>query len=248
MKKLLSLISALGILLTTISSAAFAAETKDVTQMYSYVWRTDGNIAKFIEEYKVEDGLAQDYFKERWEKMINDSANAGNYYYDKYWAGELEYAGLFYTEDGTYRTAEFRYDISGHDIALFIKGELVIHYRECEEISEEEFNELSYKEKFEKGIEIYNETGTFPFLVHQLEEGTPLIYDDELLLGDVNSDNEINVADCTYITQYLAAPDEFLLSDEQKIAADVTGGNDGITAEDALVIQKYLAGQTDTLG
>lgn len=248
MKKMLSIISAIGLLLTAVPSVAFAAESTDVTQDCSYAWRTDGNIAKFIEEYKVEDGLAQDYFKERWEKMINDSANAGDYYYDMYWAGELDYAGLFYTEDGTYRKAEFRYNIPGHDVALFIRGELCIHYRECEEISEEEFNALSYKEKFEKGIEIYNETGTFPFLVRQLEGGTPLIYDDETLLGDVNADNTLDVADCTYITQYLASPDNFPLTDAQKEAADVTGSGDGVTAEDALAIQKYLVGTIDTLG
>ena len=69
-----------------------------------------------------------------------------------------------------------------------------------------------------------------------------------VIFGDVNLDTEINVADCTYITQYLAAPDEYLLSDDQKIAADVTGSGDGITAADALAIQRYLAGETDTLG
>ena len=66
--------------------------------------------------------------------------------------------------------------------------------------------------------------------------------------GDINFDNEINVADSTYITQYLAAPDEFLLSDDQKYTADVTGSGDGITAADALAIQQYLTGDTTAIG
>ena len=71
---------------------------------------------------------------------------------------------------------------------------------------------------------------------------------DEIIIGDVNADNTLDVADCTYITQYLASPDSFPLTDAQKEAADVTGSGDGVTAEDALAIQKYLVGTIDTLG
>ena len=72
--------------------------------------------------------------------------------------------------------------------------------------------------------------------------------EDEIIIGDVNADNTLDVADCTYITQYLASPDSFPLTDAQKEAADVTGSGDGVTAEDALAIQKYLVGTIDTLG
>ena len=246
MKKMLSLISALGVLLTALPFAAYAEETYDPTVECPVCFKADGNIAKFIEEYQVEDGITQDYFKEFWEGLVNNPDNV--YYYENYHAGNMDYAGLFYDENGEYRDALFLYNRAGHDVVLKIRGHLSIFYLECDQISEEEFNALSYKEKFEKGIEIYNETGTFPFLVRQSEGGTPLIYDDETLLGDVNADNTLDVADCTYITQYLASPDSFPLTDAQKEAADVTGSGDGVTAEDALAIQKYLVGTIDTLG
>ena len=66
--------------------------------------------------------------------------------------------------------------------------------------------------------------------------------------GDANSDSEVGISDVTYIMQSMADPDAYVFDAQQSFNADVTGSNDGVTAEDALVIQKYLAGQTDTLG
>lgn len=60
------------------------------------------------------------------------------------------------------------------------------------------------------------------------------------LYGDANDDGEVNVADATLIMQAAAAPSEYsVISKEQ---ADVTGGSDGVTAADALAIQKFLVG------
>ena len=66
--------------------------------------------------------------------------------------------------------------------------------------------------------------------------------------GDANNDGAVGISDVTYIMQSISDSDNYALDAQQTFNADVTGGNDGITAEDALVIQKYLAGQTDTLG
>lgn len=343
MKKMLSLISACGILLTAIPSAVYASV--DVTVDNSW-WRTGGNIEKYFDEYKVPDSIVTEYFKDFADEFLNCPDNS--YYYGMHISGQLEYAGLFYDHNGEYRDAYYRYDIPGHDIALQLDGTYSIFYRECDEISEEEFNALSYEEKFEKGAEIYYETGTFPFNLRIAESSPLMIYDDEVAAdtdtealeraytlikqfveeqkedkyslffrsagvcrstdffadedgeipdnvineivivcdapdisiieplvskfmqendineeivtyitkdiarvvtkGDINFDNEINVADSTYITQYLAAPDEFLLSDDQKYTADVTGDGDGVTAADALAIQQYLTGDTTAIG
>ena len=59
--------------------------------------------------------------------------------------------------------------------------------------------------------------------------------------GDVNLDKEITIADAVAILQFLGNKDKYALSDEAKANADVYNTGDGITANDALTIQKYDA-------
>lgn len=70
---------------------------------------------------------------------------------------------------------------------------------------------------------------------------------DEGLYGDANGDGEVSVADATLIMQVVANPDSFSIKDEDKPYADVSGDGDGITAADALAIQKYLIGEISKL-
>lgn len=60
--------------------------------------------------------------------------------------------------------------------------------------------------------------------------------------GDANYDNETSVADATLIMQCLSNPSDYKLSAEGADRADVNNRGDGITAADALAIQKYMAG------
>ena len=60
--------------------------------------------------------------------------------------------------------------------------------------------------------------------------------------GDANCDGKVEIADATLILQYLTNKDEYALSPEGMVNADVAGDNDGVTAEDALVIQQVDAG------
>ncbi|MBR4510644.1 MAG: carbohydrate binding domain-containing protein [Ruminococcus sp.] len=60
--------------------------------------------------------------------------------------------------------------------------------------------------------------------------------------GDVNLDGSVSVADAVAILQYLGNKDKYSLSAEAKANADVYNNGDGITAYDALTIQKYDAG------
>lgn len=61
------------------------------------------------------------------------------------------------------------------------------------------------------------------------------------LLGDVNQDNCVEIADATLILQYLTNPIDYELTNEGMIAADVN--LDGvIDKSDALLIQQYDAG------
>lgn len=61
-----------------------------------------------------------------------------------------------------------------------------------------------------------------------------------VLLGDANCDGKVTIADAAAIFQYLGNRDKYSLSEQGEINADVTGG--GITAADAIFIQKYDAG------
>ncbi|MBR6579698.1 MAG: endo-1,4-beta-xylanase [Ruminococcus sp.] len=60
------------------------------------------------------------------------------------------------------------------------------------------------------------------------------------LLGDANCDGKVTIADSTAILQSIGNPDKYGLSDEGTANADVDGTK-GITANDALGIQKYDA-------
>lgn len=62
----------------------------------------------------------------------------------------------------------------------------------------------------------------------------------DILYGDVNVDGEVSIADAVLIMQSLANSDEYSISEEGKVNADVID-NDGITAKDALVIQMVMA-------
>ena len=55
--------------------------------------------------------------------------------------------------------------------------------------------------------------------------------------GDVNTDGKVSIADAVLIMQSLSNPNEYKLSEQQILNADVVDVGDGITAKDALAIQ-----------
>ncbi len=67
------------------------------------------------------------------------------------------------------------------------------------------------------------------------------------LYGDANCDGKVTVSDAVAILQYIGNKDKFKLSPEGLNNADVFNREDGITANDALSIQKLDAGIIDTL-
>lgn len=60
--------------------------------------------------------------------------------------------------------------------------------------------------------------------------------------GDANCDGKVEIADATLILQFLTNKDEYSLTAQGLLNADVSGNNDGVTAQDALVIQQVDAG------
>ena len=58
------------------------------------------------------------------------------------------------------------------------------------------------------------------------------------LSGDANCDSEVTISDAVLIMQNIANPDEFEMTVQGQVNADVTGDGDGVTLNDALEIQQ----------
>lgn len=69
----------------------------------------------------------------------------------------------------------------------------------------------------------------------------------DILYGDANCDKKVEIADATLILQYLTNKDEYQLTERGMINADCCNTGDGVTAQDALAIQKLDAGQIKSL-
>ena len=69
---------------------------------------------------------------------------------------------------------------------------------------------------------------------------------DEIMYGDANLDKKVSVADAVAILQHIANMDKYGLKPQGKKNADVDG-IEGVTANDALIIQKKDAGVVDKL-
>ena len=104
--------------------------------------------------------------------------------------------------------------------------------------------ELTAMEHFELAKNIYEATGYKP-LVYGLENATPALVSSTLdltdyLNGDANCDNIQSMADAAAIFQAIGNPDKYALSDLGEFNADYAC--DGLTADDAIAIQKKIAG------
>lgn len=65
--------------------------------------------------------------------------------------------------------------------------------------------------------------------------------------GDANCDGIISLADASSIFQSIGNPDKYALSAQGKLNGDVYNSGDGITASDAIAIQKFTAGLLSSL-
>ncbi len=75
---------------------------------------------------------------------------------------------------------------------------------------------------------------------------TPVVSDD-ILYGDANCDGDVTMADAASIYQSLGNPDKYGLSTKGAVNADCSNAGDGITAADALAVQKFAAKLIDKL-
>ncbi|MDE6788025.1 MAG: dockerin type I repeat-containing protein, partial [Ruminococcus sp.] len=56
-------------------------------------------------------------------------------------------------------------------------------------------------------------------------------------IGDANEDGQVDIADATAIIQHMGNPDEYALSEQGKINADIVNQGDGVTGADAVALQ-----------
>ncbi len=66
---------------------------------------------------------------------------------------------------------------------------------------------------------------------------TAVVPEGKTLLGDANEDGSVDIADATAIVQHMGNPDEYGLSEQGKINADIVNPGDGVTGADAVVLQ-----------
>jgi len=109
------------------------------------------------------------------------------------------------------------------------------------EISDYEHSVLAQK--------IYNDLGDnyTPDVVADQSCGASALYTTEInlfntLCGDANSDGKIDSADVVTVTAYVGNSEKNPLNEQQIINGDVHNTGDGLTSNDALMIQNYLSG------
>ena len=81
--------------------------------------------------------------------------------------------------------------------------------------------------------------GAMPFMTTAVQAADTAA--ESTMLGDVNNDNKVSVADAVAILQFVANKDKFNLSAQAADNADVYNRGDGVTARDALAIQRLDA-------
>ncbi|MDE6787981.1 MAG: cellulase family glycosylhydrolase [Ruminococcus sp.] len=66
---------------------------------------------------------------------------------------------------------------------------------------------------------------------------TTIVITDKTLIGDANEDGSVDIADATAIVQHMGNPDEYALSKQGQINADIVNQGDGVTGADAVALQ-----------
>lgn len=115
----------------------------------------------------------------------------------------------------------------------------------------------SQAERFEFMKKMYDNNIEYELQIVSTTEEPPVIAEEKInlytspnntgslqptLLGDANEDGELSLSDAVLIMQSLSNPDTFQLTPQGKANADIYGDGDGVTAMDALQIQKIMIG------
>lgn len=131
--------------------------------------------------------------------------------------------------DGPY-IQDIIYSITGDKNYIFRMADMPEGYK-LDETVPETFTNLEIKEG--TGI-----SGTIAFSIFIRDEDTYSTNGGKLTYGDANCDGKVGMSDAVIIMQSLSNPNEYKLTESGMLNADVYNRGDGITPQDALVIQE----------
>lgn len=108
-----------------------------------------------------------------------------------------------------------------------------------------------FDDTYNKYVESLGGNSEISFNEISYEDNVKILSDFEMksnaVYGDANEDGEVNIADATMIIQAIGNKDKYALSKQGEINADCYNTGDGVTALDALAIQKLEANMIDAL-
>lgn len=100
-------------------------------------------------------------------------------------------------------------------------------------------------ERLELATQIRKELNISPCLIFPCSADSVELSEIEMhtnIKGDANDDGELRLSDAITILQALGNPDEYELTAQGRYNADISGDRDGITAMDAVAVQKKILG------
>lgn len=183
-------------------------------------------------------------------ELLKDDVLSFNFICDEYGEENIRYTYLtaYHFNEDIYITPVLEKFISENGI----NAQIVTYKRGDKDINGNEVwydymiyvipdDEISAAEHLELAEKIYESTGLAPCgisldVVHIITGTTIDVYN--AIDGDTNNDGELTVADAAAILQYLGNAEAYPISDQGKFNADIE--DDGITAADALTVQKMV--------
>lgn len=247
MKKTLSLLSSM-IILGGISVPVSAVETQEKNQSYYYELSDEEVYAEYktyrekignpLPETEIKDGIIEYDFV----TISNAQINYNILIPEKF---EL-YMPLLNSESQCLGFEEmsaeyFGFDMIDHSIYFSYYGDNIVTVSGFTSDENSDIYDCMRNALTLYNSEFFNEYGKNANINFTLYDGPSIN-----TKGDVNLDNQVNMADAVLVMQYIANPDKFPVVNIGAELGDVTGNGDGITNKDALAIQMYKLGLIDS--
>lgn len=114
-------------------------------------------------------------------------------------------------------------------------------------VDDNTFPDVDYPSIYHGTIKGYDGSTAQAYAKEQENEFIILDSDVSELKGDCNIDGNIDIADVVSISAYVGDSEKNPLDEQSILNADVHNTGDGLTANDALMIQQYLSGNITNL-
>ena len=231
-KRMLSAVSAMTVCAVSLVSMNAGAKYNP-----NYMGITHDTVS-FTDRHGFKFGVWQeinDYFEDREFTFFISDDNMASILLDGndvcYW-GWMEYYGFNNVEDAT----AFKKYLTDNNIEYEESRTGLAVYPLIGDVNKFEYFQFAKKVKEDTGLiqGIYIPQSSNDFSVTDVVNALPEV----TLSGDANCDGEVTISDAVLIMQNIANPDEFEMTVQGQVNADVTGDGDGVTLNDALEIQQ----------